>query len=309
MSKLQSIFFTIIFCISCLSNADNETNTTDKLEIDQFNISLSFGLGQRNPFILGQDNLRLYLAPSITYYSNHLFFDNGTLGYTFNEQSKWAISVITELNPYAKYFNQNHISNRFLEFSEAVPDSSLEELLDPPYDESSLLPDDNNYQSITQNITTKLIEKKRMSLDGGVQFNYFIGSNQRVDLRLLNDLSKLHNGFRLDLNWNLGFQFNDFGKTKWRGNLALGLDYIDASSANYYFGFYPDELAISYIAPYKLGHSVIPSITLNLNKKMTDNVSLVLYLKHQRLSSDITNSPVITSSQINTSFLGLTYAF
>ncbi|MDU0114489.1 MipA/OmpV family protein [Psychrosphaera aquimarina] len=309
MAKVLLLIITFTFGICYSVYADNEVNDTENLKIDQFNISLSFGIGQRDQFVVGQDDLKLYLAPSISYYSTHLFFDNGTLGYTFSEQAQWAVSVITELNPYAKYFNHNHISNSFLEFSEAVPSPDYEGVLDSASGDQVITPSDNEYLILTKKVTTELMRKKRISLDGGIQLNYFLGSNQRIDFSLLHDISDLHNGYRFDLNWNMGFQFALYGQQPWRAKLGLGLDYLDANSANYYFGFSDENLETSYIEPYHPGHIMIPAITLNLSRKITKHLSLMLYFKHQNLNAQISKSPVITSDQINTSFIGLTYVF
>ena len=61
----------------------SQTAAAGYTPIGQWQLSVAFGMGVRSSPIHGGDSVPLYVVPSISYYDEHFYFDDATLGYSF----------------------------------------------------------------------------------------------------------------------------------------------------------------------------------------------------------------------------------
>ena len=285
------------------ASQQNETNNEHLMQIGQWQLQLAVGYGKRSALIVGEDDFKFYVAPNITYYGEQFFFDNGTLGYTLHQSENLAVSVVCELNPFVKYFDDTHLNNLFF----PVLDSSVSSPTEDSGDELMGSDDDSNdgAENAFQQVAEQLTERK-WSADIGLQLNYFFNEEQQFNIKLMRDVSGLHQGWRLSSNWSMSI--SDWLPENLYGQITLGLDWIDDKSADYYFSHIsPEEYYYSY--NYQAKSAFIPSIAVNLKKPITEQMSVVFYYKYQALGDGIKNSSIVKSNDIITQFIGVNYAF
>jgi len=160
----------LLFCANTMAQClESDTTLTEQqianndcTLVGQWDFSLGFGWGKHtNPLYDGKDT-PLYVVPSLRYYGEKLYFDDGVLGYTFFDSPNISISVIAQLNGHAASFYRWHPSNIVLSNRQLA--SSAEEL-DSRYTEGVTGPE--------RKISINDVSKRRWAADAGVQFNYF----------------------------------------------------------------------------------------------------------------------------------------
>lgn len=302
-----------LFCLICLAIPSLTSAKEESTEIGEWSLGINFGYGQRSAFILNQEDLNFYILPDFHYYGKNLFFDNGTLGYTFYERQNYAFSAITELNPYGFYFDQTAFGETFdrLYILKAentniqVPDrvsSSDEFIVDESFSDlsSELGPTTGDEYLVDKDALTK-INKPGFSLDAGVQLNWFF-QQQQVTVKLVTDVSSKHNGSRARINWVRSNKFGDFG-LQW----GVGFDWLDKATSSYYFAV--NTSSSKTILTKRLSDTINPFISLTTSYPLATNLFLVAHLKYLKLDKEIRKSPIVNADHSVTQFLGLNYKF
>lgn len=283
---------------SCYALAEDS-----QVDVDSWSIGVNLGLGQRSTFITGQEDVNIFLLPDIRFYSEKLFFDNGTLGYTFKETSEHVFSAITELNPYGLYFEQSAFGESFNPLflvNEASSDSSqgatrlVTELPVSSDTEGNAFDQSVDYPNYS-------LPKPNISLDMGVQHNWFIADNQSVTIKLIKDVTGEHSGLRGKFTWSIKHEFEPV-----RVKLNMGFDWLDSKSSNYYFALTPDQSRLAH-KNYQLGSNVNPFLSVTASMPLTKKMTLVSHIKYLKLDSEINQSPVTSKGYALTHFAGIHY--
>lgn len=300
-------------CILTLLCSFSSTATLEQVDVGAWSLGVNIGIGQRSAFITGQDDLDIYLLPNFHYYGEQFFFDNGTLGYTFQDQENFALSFIGELNPYGLYFEQSAFGESFnslyLLDSSSINGGTTEEnnqgsnlVSTDPGTPSSGNPNAPDFGPSFNNDAYSL-PKPSLSLDAGIQANWFLTNNQDLTVKFVRDISNEHSGFRGKFNWAVKRQLS---QVKMR--LNLGFDWLDNKASNYYFGISPDDINFN-SAQYQTGSSINPFIAVTANIPITRNMSFIAHLKYLKLDSAIADSPMTSQSYSVTHFAGIHYKF
>lgn len=307
---MKSIGYKLV-CLCALFGAVFANANEEQADVGAWSLGVNLGLGQRSAFITGQDDLDIYLLPDFHYYGEQWFLDNGTLGYTLSEQNQYALSLIAEVNPYGLYFEQSAFGESFtplyLFSPNAISGEATEEdagdlhgfVSTGPVDPSSEHPNSGNnlkgdaYQ----------LPKPDLSLDFGIQGNWFLADNQDITFKLVSDISSKHSGYRAKFNWSLRHQISEV-----KLRLNIGFDWLSADASNYYFGISPEQSS-SQMSHYETGSTVNPFVSVTGSLPLTKNISLVAHLKYLKLDSAITNSPLTSQGHSVTHFAGIHYKF
>lgn len=305
--------FLLFFCLFCLNFPLSSPVHAQDTEVGNWSFGLNFGVGQRSTFIVNQDNLNFYVLPDIHYYGERLFFDNGTLGYTLFEKRNYALSAISELNPYGFYFDQSAFGESFdrlyvvrveqsnIQSSDQVASSEEFTIDDGNFDfQAGIGPTENGEQLVDKELLTK-IHKPGFSLDAGLQINWFFDT-QQVTLKLVTDISSQHGGSRARLQWTKSNKFGDFGML-W----GLGLDWLDKTTSSYYFAVNTSNPDLNLTK--RLSNTTNPFVSLTTSYPMTRKLFLVAHLKYLMLDNKISDSPIVREDHSLTQFVGINYKF
>lgn len=280
------------------------------VEVGQWQLGLTLGVGHRAAVVTGEDSQSTFVLPSVQYYGERVFFDNGTLGYTLLEQESLVLSLITEFNPMAAWFYRDHPDNWFSQqaFSDSTIDSVQMDLggkvtEGTPVDADNLDPTGPEFSDDVReevDIPLTQLEKPSWSVDAGAQLNWFFNRKSGLGVQYFFDASLLHKGQRLELNWF----YRDRLESGYQWQFELGTSYLDKAASDYYFGVRRGQHKL-----YQAGASFIPYASATLIKNLNANWSLIGHLYYQGLSDEISNSPKINTSTRLTYMLGVRYGF
>lgn len=275
----------IFLLFPVLSFADCRTvATTDPscITSHQWQVRVGFGLGHRsNPLVSGR-NFPYWIMPDISYYANHWFFDNGTLGYSWTLSPTLQLSLLSRLNEEKGYFRRAHPSNFFtqsmtnsIRFSgpmlqtEAMPAVSIDE-----------------------------VSKRPTALDAGLQLDWFLPHVQ-VKANFWQDISQQYHGQHASLTLQRGWQHTSgfwqlSGSVLWKSSKLMqtyyGLDVNDQVAAFYQpNASWQSELKFSWTYP------------------LSERWSSVVFYRYRWLDQPMIDSPLVQESSIRGWFLGLSY--
>ena len=313
----------LVFLANCdayanVGNADvvdaPNTATENVEKVGEWQFAIGLGLGQKTSVVYDQDDRNLYIIPSIKYYGERVFFDNGTLGYTFFENRHHAFSAVVELNPLVAQFKQYHPDNIFnpTAVSDSLTSPSVEqadefgdasgEVAGPVEDNAS--DGGNAYQGPSPTLADVPLESLDWSVDAGLQHNWFISDNLTLITELYTDISSVHSGSRMrsKINWALPKTFG------WQPLFSAGLHYIDDKSSQYYFGIDARDTDNDSVY-FSVKNALNTEISVTAIRPLSNDWSVLLFYRYEWLDSALAASPLITDDAIKTYFIGLTYAF
>lgn len=307
--SVKSVWCKLIAISSLLLSCSLFAND-EQADVGSWSFGVNLGLGQRSSFITGQDDVDILLLPNIHYYGDQLFFDNGMLGYTLLETKDQALSVVTELNPYGLYFDQSTFGETFNPLY-LVTEPTLTSA-DSFADETKLVTEppvhsDHNSSTFEQSLDSAnyRLPKPSISLDFGVQHNWFISPTQSIAFKLVSDVSSKHSGHRGKLTWSMAHRIRSVSV-----KFNLGFDWLDHKSSNYYFGLHPDPALVEFKnQQYKLGSSLNPFFSVTANMPLTENIAFVSHFKYVKFDTDIAHSPITSKAYSMTHFAGIHYKF
>ena len=301
MRQLKALVL-LLLSMPLLANTEPDDNDSLIAEGD-WQVSLSVGAGRvSNPLIEG-DALPLVLAPSIQYYGESFFFDNGTLGYTLTEQANFALSLTTSLNTNARYFNSWHPDNWFLS-TVVTPSISQDENPDwrISYNEPNPLGDTFLPENVVQLRLSNLADRD-WSLDAGVQLNWFTGENSQLVVQLNSDISNVHDGKNAHIEWNYNFAWQ---QTIW--SFTLGADWQDRNLNSYYYGISERDKAPK-LSFTEVGGTWLPFVQLSTSYRLNKDWSIVATVDVKDFSQLEEASLIVNESYQHTIFVGFRYDF
>lgn len=285
-----------------VKSADSQASNHNYTQIGQWHFSVAFGYGfKSNPLVKG-DNFPLLVLPSIYYYGENLFFENGDLGYTLINEPDYAVSAITRLNEEVVHFVDWHPSNILMTpFANNVNNIQTNPTLDL---ETSYIQPENDSTLSPRKLSFQQLKNRQWSLDAGLQLNWFLSDFSQIRLRLLTDASQVHYGENI----NLAYSTQHYFKNRWQINWSLGVDWFNQQLSQYYYGVdQRDTVDASYF--YQAGSAINPYIKVSPSYQINQNWRWVSLFKYQLLDNELQDSPIVKAKQRITWFMGFNYAF
>ncbi|MCG7529970.1 MipA/OmpV family protein [Psychrobium sp. MM17-31] len=309
MKKLYSLLLTLIICAA--TNASEVAQVTaieaasldsqqEKVEIGQWNFAVGLGYGRRtNPLYDGKDT-PLYLLPSISYYGEQVFFDDGVLGYSYDITPNLSLSAITQLNAHAANFSRWHPSNFFVAQTNL---SAREDNFSQSLDVVSPATDE---EIAKMPVAISELADRDWTLDAGLQLNYFGDSNWMLQLNLLHDVLNVYNGLngqmRLEKSWRIknipALSLKLFGTLDWHSQKL----------ANYYYGIGERDTQLV-ASHYSAKSGVNRTLGFSANYHLSSNWRAALSYRLTNLDASIKDSPMVRENHSDTLFVGAVYHF
>lgn len=302
------MFFSV-FCIPTIQAACTQEND-DCAPVSQWQFSVGLGVGALSNPLHGGKDIPLLIVPRISYYGKNIFFENNTLGYSFYENDSFTISVITQLNRDAAFFKRWHPSNIFVDTFLA----SREEELMIGKDDNYYSPDrkqpakgvDDFITERNVRVRQQDIKKRKISLDGGLQFNWFLNNKSQLQGKILHNINSVYQGV------NAQFAYLHKLKIQWLPNtllhLTLGSNWFSREHVNYYYGVNSNDKVPSY-AYYQGGSSFNPFVKLSSRYQLNKRWQFAVSYKQEWLGKAIHQSPLVAEKKLETLFIGAVYAF
>ncbi|WP_286233417.1 MipA/OmpV family protein [Thalassotalea sediminis] len=276
-------YLAFLICLFSFSSvADCQPNRESCVPVSQWQFSLAIGGGVHTNPLNGGDNIPLVIVPSLSYYGESVFFDNGVLGYAIIENEHVAISAITQFNQEKAYFTRWHPKNIFV--TSAISNTF--------------------YGATKEAIDIDQVDKRDWALDAGAQLNWFIAEHTDVVAKLLWDVTGVYQGYNayISVNHQIKLPLNSFA------SFGLGAQVNSADLVNYYYGIKQRDAFFTQVT-FKGKTSINPIFRVKLTKVLSEQWRLSFYWKRKLLDANTANSPLINTKQVDTVFLGMEYEF
>jgi len=273
-------------------NLDNAIQQ-DCVEIGQWQIGFSAGLGARtNPLIDG-DNIPLIFLPSISYYGESFFINNLDVGYTLHESNEWTVNLLTTPALDRIYFERWDVGNFFVDLSSSFS---------PPSDsgDSGSGGNSGNEDNLAE-VSSFDLKDRKVSWMGGLEFYRQSESGSLFQLSILKDILNVHSGTEARFAWSI-----PLGNESW--STTLGFTWKDQKMADYYYGLEENEITDDRAA-YSAKSSFNPFIRLSWLENTNANSAWRFSMEYQKFGKGIGNSPILDSDSTWTIFVGKQYNF
>lgn len=260
--------------------------------VTHWQFSLAMGAGYRSNPLYGGHNWPLWLIPDLSYYDEHFFFDNGTLGYSWALSPDLTLSLVSRLNEEQGFFRRHSPSNLF-----QAPMISDVGIAGPA-----------QKFMLRKELSIAQVDKRPMALDAGIQLNWFL-SGAHLTFNWWHDVSQQYEGQHLKLAASKSWQH-------WTGHWQLGaaLAWKDQRLMNTYYGL--SELEGDGLE-YRALDSWQPEVSLQWSYPLSEHWQLLSFWKYRWLNTDVEvpglnvrlQSPLLQESSVRSWFIGLSYRF
>jgi outer membrane protein len=142
------------------------------------------------------------------------------------------------------------------------------------------------------------MRKRSWQLSAGPSAIWKLGKN-KTTLSFLTDISNEHNGSEIAFSFGRSEKFG-----KWVFTPSISALWQNAKMANYYYGVYPNE-ARAWRPAYKPSDILKVGTSFSVNFMASKKLFWFLRGSYKKLNSQITNSPIINSSNESTLIFGV----
>jgi outer membrane protein len=299
---LYAVFFRLLILLSIFVSGTILACSEDEtcIEKSSWQLGIAFGLGiKSNPLVDG-DNIPLVILPDVAWYAEKAYFDNGELGYQWLSQSKFAFETFLHLDQESAFFSFLHPANILT----PTGNISTSTPISPDFSETS--DSDNLPIEIIKTPQSKLsideIASRKWAINAGIRGHYFL-SNGELQLTFQQDISKVHKGNQLGLEYSHGWLLHDF-----RLGARIGINWKSARLINYYYGVSQRDTPLTEFY-FKGKSGWQPYMSLNVQKPINENWSWLASMGYRWLPNSLTSSPLIEQNNIRRIFLGVAYRF
>ena len=284
--RITAVFLSIALFLP----AANGQTDDSYIETDHLEISISLGGGVLTNPVANKSSIPLVILPSIKYYRQNVFFDNGIVGYTFNPTQNFQISAIAKPNFENLFFVESSAIASVLVGFRGLSEAQLESLQADEY----LFEDDF------------AIRDRKWAFDAGFQANWFVDEKLHLTLNYVHDVTNVYKGSN-------GLARMDYvllkePKSKLLLTISSGFEWKSANLINYYYGI-DERDDVPDFFHYQTSSAFTPFFSLKVKQQFTENWRLLGLFKKEFLGNNISDSPIIVDDTIETFFVGLEYAF
>lgn len=256
------------------------------IEMNNWDLGIAIGWGQKSNPLRDFDDIPLFFIPTVAYYGEHWFFDNGNLGYTLAEQESFTINLVTSYSLDRAYFYQWDPSNIFLNRGTQVQAKAINSMVLSTEPE----PEFNS------------LETRNFTLLGGAEA--FIYTRLGIiRLAYTHDMFNVHQGSEAQIKWTYGWDYDRF-----IFEFALVFDWKSQDIVDYYYSVRPSENAY-WSERYQAKSGWDKGAEMTARYILTDNWDLLLAVRYTLIADEIAASPLLDQDYSSTYFIGAAYRF
>lgn len=261
----------------------------DCIEIDRWDIGIALGYGVKTNPLKDYEDIPIYLAPTIAYYGDKWFFDNGNIGYTLVEDEKFTINLNTSFSEDSAYFYRWDPSNIFI--------TGTNQLTIP----TTRLVGPRTLSANAEPVFDGL-EDRNFTLLGGI--DAFIYTRIGIlNFAIAHDLFDVHSGSQAKFKWLYNLALG-----QWRIEVAAIADWKSEEVINYYYSVRPSENSY-WSEHYQAGSATNLGLELTTQYVINEHWELIFLARYTELGDKIVESPLVNKHNTNTFFVGTAYRF
>jgi MipA family protein len=244
--------------------------------VGKFELSASFGIGQRSNPVAGKSDLPLVVIPRISYYGKRFFLENLELGYTLHESASNTFSLIAAPGYDRAFFRRSDLQNIFIpagtnftQFNGAVINVPIE-VVDREF----------------------VVSPRHTTYLAGPEWTFGYGALSG-QLNALREVTGEHDGY--EVRGALGVPLI---RSKHSLTASTGFTWKSRETVRYYYGV---------AALYEPGSAFNPFIKLQYALPLSDRWAINAFAHYERLASSIADSPVVAEDHVTTAFAGVVF--
>jgi outer membrane protein len=255
-----------------LAQASCNSPSPECAVVGKWEISASFGVGQRSNPIAGKSDIPLVVIPRISYYGKRFFLENLDLGFTVHDGEANTFNLIATPGYDRVFFYRNDLQNIFI--SGATAASAYSNVKVPPEGREFL---------VGNRHTTYMV---------GPEWTFGYG---RVtgQLNALREVTGEHDGYEVR-----AALAAPLIRSKASLVASAGLTWKSSEVVRYYYGV--DEL-------YEPGSAFSPFFKLRYALPLSDRWTINAFAHYEHLAGSISNSPIVTENHVTTVFAGVVF--
>jgi len=238
--------------------------------VGRWEISASFGVGQRSNPVENRSNTPLYVIPRISYYGKRVFLENLDFGFTLHEDDRNTISVLATPGYDRAFFFRSDLQNIFVAGGTALPTGAF-------------VPTQGQEFEVSERHTTYLV---------GPEWTFGYGW-LAGQLNALREVTGRHEGYEVR-----GALSAPLLQSKGSLTASAGFTWKSAEVVRYYYGVR---------GLYEPGAAFNPFVKVRYSLPVSDRWSVNAFAQYERLGSGIAESPVITEDHVTTFFVGVAF--
>jgi len=288
MHYLFALILSISFFATSAHASNNDAcgNNTDCIEVGRWDIGIALGYGVKSNPLKDFDDIPIYAVPTIAYYGDSWFFDNGNIGYTVTEGENYTVNVVSTFSTDRAFFYRWDPSNIFLVNGHSAARSNISIMAAIPEPE----------------IDTSKLEDRSFTYLGGVEAFLYTRFGI-VKASVTHDLFNVHNGTEAQLKWLYNIPLDS-----WNFEFAAVLDWKSEQVIDYYYGIRPSESPY-WSEKYQAESALNQSIEFTGQYVLTENWNILLVARYTDLADEIVDSPLLDKDYTTTYFVGAAYRF
>lgn len=318
---LVSALHILVFCASTHVYAKTDVKCDPKdgdcVEVGSWHFALAVGVGLRTNPIMGEDNIPIFLLPSVSYYGERFFWETDTIGFTLVEVGNHMINAIGTVSYDQIYFDDIGIGNFSIEGRSASSGSGTSSFsgnfvqTDPGVSRDPVMNDDSEDNSTggllaqgaeASTLNTDLLHDRDITGLAGFEYTY----NSRyfhLGLQILQDAASVHDGrqFRGAISKAFNWPRNAI-------DVSVGAEWKDSKTLDYFYGVRRDEVndpAEVYIVDDDISYYV----KMDWQYRLSSRWSLHSIVHNRWFGDEVRNSPIVAEDTTLALFLGGEYHF
>lgn len=262
-----------------------ENKSSQCIETGQLNFALSIGIGLRTNPLFESDDIPLIILPEISYYSDNFFIENLDIGYTLVDTPTTSFSLIATPSFDSLFFSRWDPGNILVDLSSYTQEAPITVTDSVEDNQTQINPDE--------------VFDRKFTYLAGVEYSTEF-ENSQLQLSLLSDITKTHYG--KEIRFAYAYKFSQTFST------TLGFTWKDEKLTDYYYGLSPNEV-VDDRGVYQASASFNPFIRFSFNTQINNDNNWRLSLEYQKLSNQISNSPIVDDNYVVTFFVGKKFRF
>lgn len=255
------------------------------IEKRSWDVGLAVGWGKKTNPLRDFDDIPVFFIPTLAYYGDRWFFDNGNLGYSLIEQPYFSLNLATSYSMDSANFSRWDPSNIFLNRSIQNGGRMLSPITVISHEPEPVF---------------NSLESRNFTLLGGAEAFIYTPIGV-VKLSYAHDMFKVHQGAEAQIKWSSGWHL-----AHWLMDMSLILDWKSTNVVDYYYGVRPSENEY-WSQHYHADAGWNTGIEMTARYILTDNWNMLFAFRYTQIADEIAASPLLNQDYSSTYFIGAAY--
>lgn len=240
-------------------------------------LGIALGYGERGNPLINADDVPILVDVDVAWFGKRFFFDNGDIGFALLNRESFTLNLIGRFNSDRVFFGK--INSKFITVGDAGTGSG------EPITVISVPVPDRDY-----------------AVEAGIEV-LTDGDWGHLQAAFHHDVSGVHNGYEIYLNYGYGFR-----NRRWLLEPSFGLSWKSEKLNNYFWGVRESE-ATSQFAAYHADAGLNTHVRFLASYQLSRHLAISAVADYERLNSAAASSTIVEDGEVLGLFAGFSYRF